>query len=297
MRTVYLILAHHQPAHLAKLVNSLNCNWATTFIHVDAKFDILQFQRLIHENKNICFLVGNQRIKVNWGGFSQVAAILNLLRAALSSGIEFDRYCLLSGADFPIKDISHIYTEFASQKEFIRIDRELGALSKHRQSKNIKRLYFRDYPQFGGNLISGISPRKLNKKTKFYHGSSWWALTDQSIRYIFNFLKENPDYIDFYRYTNSSDEIFFHSIIKRSPFSENITHDFEREASLDEFLGISEYGCHYICWKEGDRLPKLLDVNDIDSLMNSKALFARKFDKEVSKDLISILEQKILTGG
>ena len=296
MRTAYLILAHHQPAHLANLVNSINCDWATTFIHVDAKSDILQFQRLIPEDKNICFLVGNQRTKVNWGGFSQVLAILNLLRAALSSGIEFDRYCLLSGADFPIKDISYIYTEFASQKEFIRIDRELGTSSKHRQSKNIKRLYFRDHPQFGGNLISGILPRSLNGKIGLYHGSQWWALTDQSIRYIFDFLKRDPAYINFYKYTNASDEIFFHSIIKSSPFSENITHDFEKPLYLSDSASTNEYGCHYINWRKGDRSPKLLDANDICSLMNSKALFARKFDKEVSKDLISILEQKILTG-
>lgn len=297
MRTAYLILAHHQPAHLAKIINAINCDWATIFIHVDFKVDILPFKTLIYEDKNILFLKRNQRIEVNWGGFSQVAAMLNLLRAALSSDIEFDRYCLLSGADFPIKDISYIYAEFASQKEFIRIDRELGASSKHRQSKNIKRLYFRDYPKFGGNLIPGILPRRLNRKIGFYHGSQWWALTDQSIKYIFNFLKRDPAYINFYKYTNASDEIFFHSIIKSSPFDENITHDFEKPLYLSDSASANEYGCHYISWRKGGRSPKVLDANDIDFLVNSKALFARKFDEKVSKDLISILEQKILTGG
>ena len=296
MITAYLILAHHQPAHLARLVKAISCDWAYVFIHIDAKFDILQFKKLISEDKNITFLKENQRIKVNWGGFSQVAAILNLLRAALSSGRSFDRYCLLSGADFPIKDIDYIQAQFATQQEFIRIDRPLGASSKHRQSKNVKRFYFRDYPQLGGNWISGIMPRNSNGKIKLYHGSQWWALTDEFIKYTFSFLRDNPDYIDFYKYTNASDEIFFHSIIKHSPFSENITHDFEKMACLSDFMNVNEYGCHYIIWEKGARSPKVLDASDIIFLVNSKALFARKFYEKISEESISILEQKGIVG-
>ena len=295
-KTAYLILAHHQPAHLAKLLKAISCDWAYVFIHIDAKADILQFKKLIPEDKNITFLKENQRIKVNWGGFSQVAAILNLLRAALSSGIEFDRYCLLSGADFPIEDISCIQAQFATQKEFIRIDRQLGASSNHRQLKNVKRFYFRDYPEFGGNWLSGIVPRNLNWKIKLYHGSQWWALTDKFIKYTFSFLEDNPDYINFYKYTNASDEIFFHSIIKHSPFSEHITHDFEKIACLSKFMSMNEYGCHHMIWSEGARSPKVLDSSDINFLINSQALFARKFDEKISEELISILEQKGTVG-
>jgi Core-2/I-Branching enzyme len=296
MKTAYLILAHHQPTHLAKLVKAISCDWAYIFIHIDAKSDILQFKQLISEDKNITFLKEKQRIKVNWGGFSQVAAILNLLRAALSSGIAFDRYCLLSGADFPIKDLNYIQAQFATQKEFIRIDRQLGASSHHRQSKNVKRFYFRDYPEFGGNWLSGIIPRNLNTKIKLYHGSGWWALTDEFIKYTFSFLKDNPDYINFCKYTNSSDEIFFHSIIKHSPFSGNITHDFEKVTCLSDFMSMNEYGCHYAIWDKDARSPKVLDASDISLLLNSKALFARKFDEKISEDLISILEQKGTVG-
>jgi Core-2/I-Branching enzyme len=292
-KTAYLILAHHQPAHLAKLVKSIRCDWAYIFIHVDAKFDMLQFKQLIFEDRNIIFLKENQRVKVNWGGFSQVTAILNLLKVALSlSSVAFDRYCLLSGSDFPIKELSYIQTQFSSQKEFIRIDRELGTSSNPKQSKKVKRFYFRDYPEFGGNWLSGIVPRKLNAKTKLYHGSQWWALTDEFIKYTFSFLKDNPDYIDFYKYTNASDEIFFHSIIKHSPFSENIIHDFEKSACLSDFMSVNEYGCHYMSWGEGDRSPKILDASDISFLIDSTALFARKFDEKISAELISILAQK-----
>lgn len=91
MKIAYLILAHHQANYLQKLVNFIHCDWENIFIHIDAKFDIVQFQRLIPEDHNICFRVGSKRVKVNWGGFSQVTATLNLLKAALSSDIEFLR--------------------------------------------------------------------------------------------------------------------------------------------------------------------------------------------------------------
>jgi Core-2/I-Branching enzyme len=291
-KIAYLILAHHQPNHLAKLVKSIDCDWAYILIHIDAKSDILQFKQLIPEDKNIIFLKENQRIKVNWGGFSQVTATLNLLKVALSLGVAFDRYCLLSGSDFPIKELSYIQTQFSSQKEFIRIDRELGTSSNPKQSKKVKRFYFLDYPELGGNWLSGKLPRKLNRKIRLYHGSQWWALTDEFIKYTFSFLKDNPDYLNFHKYTNAPDEIFFHSIIKHSPFSENISHDFEKIACLSEFMSMNEHGCHYIHWTEGHRSPKILDVNDLDSLINSQALFARKFDEKLSEKPISILEQK-----
>ncbi len=296
-KIAYLILAHHQPTHLAKLVKSIHCDWVYIFIHIDAKFDILQFKQLIYEDKNIVFLKENQRIKVNWGGFSQITATLNLLKVALSLGVAFDRYCLLSGSDFPIKELSYIQTQFSSQREFIRIDRELGTSSHPKQSKKVTRFYFHDYPKLGGNWLSGLVPRKLNGKIKLYHGSQWWALTAEFIKYTFSFLRDNPNYINFYKYTNASDEIFFHSIIKHSPFLENITHDFEKTACLSDFMSINEYGCHYICWNEGHRSPKILDVNDLDSLINSKALFARKFDEKISEELISILDPLVGEGG
>ena len=60
-KTAYLILAHHQPAHLTKLVKAISCDWASVFIHIDAKADIFQFKKLISEDKNIIFLKENQQ--------------------------------------------------------------------------------------------------------------------------------------------------------------------------------------------------------------------------------------------
>ena len=55
MKMAILIMAHHQPAHLAKLVQILNCDW-TRILHIDRKVDIAEFIRLAPKHKNINYL-------------------------------------------------------------------------------------------------------------------------------------------------------------------------------------------------------------------------------------------------
>jgi hypothetical protein len=114
------------------------------------------------------------------------------------------------------------------------------------------------------------------------------------VRYIFQFLEENSDYMVFHKYTRGPDEIFFHSIIKSSPFAGHIIHDFEKVMSLTKYFESNEHGCHYIDWNnKGDSLPKVLDVSDTALLKKSAALFARKFEEGRSSALLKQLEEVI----
>jgi hypothetical protein len=65
-------------------------------------------------------------VKVYWRGYSIIIATLNLLRAAMDWGVDFTRYCLLSGSDFPLKKNSHIEEVFSTSTEFLRVDRKLN---------------------------------------------------------------------------------------------------------------------------------------------------------------------------
>lgn len=295
MKVAYLILAHHQPQHLARLVDALKADWSSIFIHIDAKADISKFRSLIPENDKIVFLKGNQRVKVYWGGFSQILATLNLLQKAASFRDDLTRYCLLSGSDFPIKSQEQIKAEFSTQKEFIRIDRKLSNSNQHRQSRNIKFFYFRDRPTIQGNWLSGFLPRPRYKGLTIYHGAQWWSLTRECIDYLFSFLDQNADYLRFHRYANCSDEMFFHSIVKQSPFCEHITHDFETLDTSSNLLNSKVHGCHYIEWAEGSKSPKILTTADLSSIITPEALFARKFDQTMSQELVEQLQGNVLT--
>ncbi len=290
MNVAVLILAHDQPAHLARLVKALRSDWTRVFIHIDAKVDIASFQQHIPEGEKVKFLKGQDRIEVAWGGFSIVKATLRLLKASLSDEERFDRFCLLSGSDFPIRRLEDMRDGLDSEKEFMRIDRRLDASDNNSHCRYVRYFHFLDGPRIKG--AKSKKPRKVYSGISLYHGCAWWSLTEGCIKYIVDFVERNGDYTDFHTYTLCPDEIFFHSIVKRSPFAARITHDFETVEDLDAFFALNEHGCHYIDWtSKGVPLPKVLNETDLDDLRSSGAYFARKFREEASNKLLQRIER------
>ena len=289
-----MIMAHDQPNHLVKLVEFLSCDWMHIFIHIDKKIDVAGFPKCISKHKNITIFDDNHRTMVTWGGFSIVKTILNLLEASLNFEDHFDRFCLLSGSDFPIKTLDEIKNCFNSEKEFMRVDRRLDASCNNGHCKNVRYFHLNDspFPKIT-SLIPKIN-RKAYDKITLYHGSNWWALTEGCIKYIIKFIQRNNDYVSFHRYTHCPDEIFFHSIVKSSPFAANLTHDFEKANDLTSYFALNEHGCHYIDWNaKGVTLPKVLNEGDLNNLLSSRALFARKFREDISGNLLQMLRKSI----
>jgi hypothetical protein len=284
-------LAHHQPAHLARLVAVLDHSDCTFFVHIDGKVADTAFRGALGERRNVFFV--ENRYAVNWGGYSQVQATLALLSAARGSGSCFHRYCLLSGSDYPIQSNPRIQAEFASGKEFMRIDRRIGASEDNSHCRNVMFYWCVDNPEPG--VQSGTVRRDPYSGIGLYHGAQWWALTHECVEYILRFLAAHADYEAFFRQVLCPDEIFFHSIVKASPFASRITHDFEAAADAEAFSLSNEHGCHYIDWnaKGEDRLPKVLDLADLDRLRSSEALFARKFQEARSAALVSRLDRML----
>ena len=293
MKAAILITAYHQPDHLAKLVEFLTCHWTHIFIHIDKKFDIVPFSKCIPQAQNITFI--NNRIEVNWGGFSQVLATLNLLHASLQFGEHFDRFCLLSGSDFPIKPLHDIKAAFNSEKEFMRIDRRLHLSENNRHVDFVKYFHFVDSPFAKTTAPPPKITRKIYDKISLYHGCQWWCLTLECVKYIIEFLQENNDYLIFHKHTFVAIEIFFHSIVKSSPFAANITHDFEKAKDIKRHYASGDRGIHYIDWntKGVSRPPKVLNEKDLNNLLSSQALFARKFEEGISDNLLQALEKYI----
>jgi hypothetical protein len=84
--------------------------------------------------------------------------------------------------------------------------------------------------------------------------------------------------------------------VKQSPFASRITHDFETASSPIEYFLSNEHGCHYIDWNaQGESLPKVLELEDLDKLLGCQCLFARKFDERRSAALVERFEH-MLTG-
>lgn len=309
MNIAYLIAAHDQPMHLARMVNALESENSYIFIHIDQRVDISHFQKYVFDCPRLTFLSDSERMAVYWGGFNQVQTALNLVKAAYSSNIPFSRYCLLSGSDYPIKDQAAIQQRLSAPTEYIsidrRLDRKLQSSVKKRHLKNIKRLYWRDNPHLWQRLVSGFIPRNAVAHIPVYHGSQWWSLTHECISYILDFVADCPQYIEFFKHTHCADEMFFHSVVKASPFADHIFQDPKRNAPIEHFplkhlsseaIALENvHACHYIDWSTKARSPKVLDMTDIDALNRSPALFARKFRENVSDKLIESLSAEIET--
>ena len=115
----YLILAHHQPKQLLRLVKAIYTPNTVIYIHLDLKRDSKPFTTLFarHHLTDVLFI--KDRVNVYWGGFSMVKATLNLMQKA-SADYPYKYYHLLSGSDFPIKSNEYIARFFSkSSKEYI----------------------------------------------------------------------------------------------------------------------------------------------------------------------------------
>lgn len=297
MQVAFIILAHYQPDHLARLVKRISTPWNTIFIHIDKKSNIKKFKSLVEEKENIIFVDEKRRVNVSWCGFSTVKAILNMIDMARQHQRDFDRYCLLSGTDYPIKNTEEIFKGLKNDTEFIFVGSKMSDRStSNTHAHFIKYYHFDDTPLLKTLRLSARLWRRPYGKIELYHGSQWFCLSKQAVEYALDFINRNPDYMRYMKYTHCSDEIFFTSIIKSSPYSDKISFDFEREISRSSFYSHRELGIHYIDWdnpSNNDCSPRVLTMLDKDSLQNTNALFARKFDQNESFYLLDYIDKLI----
>lgn len=118
LRHAYLIMAHNNFEILEKQVLLLDSPNADFYIHVDKKAGAFPAEALaaLPQHSKIVF---TDRTDVHWGGYSQIACELLLLKASLPG--EYDYYHLLSGVDMPIKPRKQIegFFQMHSDKEFL----------------------------------------------------------------------------------------------------------------------------------------------------------------------------------
>jgi hypothetical protein len=298
MKIAYLILAHHQPAMLARLIRSLGSTGAKFFIHLDRRAALRPFIDKTGNPPATVFLQDADRKIVNWGGFSQVAATLNLINAARRDG-GFDRFCFLSGADYPIKPLSHIISAFASDDEFIQIQRRLVPQGGMTFEIRANRIFLGDHPftnpRTGPKLITSILggierrlPREFPAGITLYYGLNWWCLTSPAIEAIFRAMQSEPAFTSWCRRTLSSDEIFFQTLIKKTEFASKVLYEYDAKTQQP---GEIFNAMHYIDWWNGNpTVPRILEIEDLPALRATGALFARKFDEARSAPLLDAID-------
>lgn len=282
MVIAYLILAHNTPNHLRRLIRALDSPEARFFVHVDRKADLAVFRRGLTQS-NVVFIA--DRVAVYWGEFSQVSAIICLLRESQSSRADY--FCLLSGSDYPLRGPRYIQDFFARHqgREFMN----LVPIPCPAVGKLLDRVeQYRFQTPWNGFFAIRVVARLndlLNRRLQFsrnysralhglrpYGGSTWWALTNEACRHILDFIDDRPDVVRFFTHGYLPDESFFQTIIGNSPFA----------ARVDRNLTFAD-------WSRPGGGPAVIDADHLDTFLGAEAvladdtygrgelLFARKF--------------------
>jgi hypothetical protein len=295
VKIAYLILAHNNPKHLQRLIRALSSSLSAFFIHIDRKSRLGDFSNV--NGDNVYF--AQERIPVYWADFSQVEAILVLLRIALAEQHRFDYFVLLSGTDYPLQPASYIESFFErnSGKEFMNIVQ----MPCEAVGKPISRLTTYK-PRPGDSKIAkimrkllvktGAIPADRNYKSHLrnlvpHGGSAWWALSREACEYIQSFADNEPQVVNFFKHTVCPDESFFQTILGNSSCKARM----QRNLTYTDWSGGGSSPA-YITEKHLELFAASSSIILDDAYGAGEILFARKFSDE-AKDIVIRLDQLI----
>lgn len=292
MKKAYIILAHKNIEQLLRLVKRLDDHSSLFYIHIDKKLNFLDLELLTRLPGRVQIM---DRMVTRWAGFSLVEATLKAMRAAKDSQINFHTITLLSGQDYPIKSNDYINKFFQHSEQRIFMEHfKIPNYEKWQPRGGMYRLdkYFfglKPHQLFSSravNLVSRYVPflrRNQPKNLQPYAGSQWWTIDSYALDYILHFVDQNPGYSKYHRSTFAPDEVFFQTILLNATderITKSIVNDNKRFAR----------------WQtENISHPEFLNAGAFDNIINSPALFARKFDLEQNPEIFELIDKCCLS--
>ncbi|MGN7785718.1 beta-1,6-N-acetylglucosaminyltransferase [Niabella sp. 22666] len=283
MQLCNLILAHKNPQQTARLLESLYHPDCTTYLHVDKKFSLEPFKKVIKDLSRVRFI--RKRTSVHWGGPSMVYAIAKAILEIQADRQQYDYINLISAQDFPIKPI-HEFVDFLTKnndKQFISyLEGEEADVWWTSAAARFQNYHFNELQVNHKYLAQGwinklLPKRKVPFEWDLVGGNcaTWWTLKLDCAVYMAQKILEDKQVKSFIKLTWGIDEIIFPTLVMNSPF---------RSITINNNL-------RYIDWEEQNAHPKILQMEDYDRLIGSGHFFARKFDESVDSQVLDRLQQ------
>lgn len=259
MKIAALVMAHHRPDCLGRLLSRLQGDLWARYLHVDAKADLAPFTHLLRLVNPV-----PRRMAVYWGTFSQVEVAVALLRYALEDR-ENTHFYTVTGQDYPIKPDSEIASAIARAAyggNFITI-RRMPTRDKP-LSRLEKRYYSRLSPRWRKKLADVLPKRRVDRHLRGlepFAGSAMWVLNRRTGQEMIDFLDDNPWYSAAFRHTKCPDEMFFQTLARH--------------------LGVDvDGGCPTRSfWIQGRSNPELITPAILKEIRGDWHFMARKFDR------------------
>lgn len=284
----YLIIAHNKFEQLNFLLNMLDHEKHDFFVHIDKKVNDFDKQQIIRgvRYSNIFF---TKRIKVTWGGFSQIKSELLLLKEAIKIGC-YEYYHLLSGVDLPIKNCETIYDFFHknAEKNFVTCDFDFVPLERikyyylFQERIGRKNCFLR---KMQGRFLSVQKLLRINrlknKNINWGKGGNWFSINDKLAKYVIekeNWIKK------FFKHTRCADEMFLQTILLNSEFKKTLYLSSDGKTR----------NMRYIDWTRSVNYgPHTFTSQDYENIIASDCMFARKFDIDKDREIIEKIYSKI----
>lgn len=301
MSLAYCVLAHRNPAQVARLLRAI---WSPENIYV------LHYERRtpFPEQKAIEALssqYSNVRVlrsrAVLWGRYSQLKAQLDGLRICTEWGIEWTHYINLTGQDFPLVAQAAIMRELKSKRDISFVSWSDPFTNGEQTDVNdrISRIHL-DSPLLERILgLPGIGRRvkalfgwsnrlpyiPLIRRAKpnffrYYKGANHFILSNEASLYLLDDVR-SQEIVRRLKWTGSPDESVVQTVLMNSRLADRLVND-DRRA---------------IYWERtGDPSPKTLTSADLPRLEAARGagkLFGRKFDDQVDEGVMRILEEQL----
>lgn len=287
-KMAFLISAYTEPSSLHALVKKLDGMLdADFYIHIDKKVPIEPYQSGLMDMPNVYFI--EERIRVYWGGYSQVEMQLSMIREMLSKNTHYERVINLTGMDYPVvkKEVLHEKLR-KSQIEYIcgfDVKNEIDP-GKRRMELKYSCFYLMDTYKFIRALTIRLRlPRLLYRQVEFdlFFGSEYWALTYECIVELYRDYLENKQLQRLLRFSFVPSEAWVHTMFYNSRWRNKAIQP--PKVRYEGLINLSPI----TFFKYGDAI-KILDETDYEDIVDSGRLFARKIITGSSDRLVSLLE-------
>ncbi len=278
----FVIITHTAPEQIVRLIRTLNLVYADPPIVLHHDFD--QSPLVIPLPGNV--QVVRPHISTRWCGYSVVQATLAALALLYGNPVKPDWFALLSGACYPTKPSRAVMSDLENGGFDAYIDYQLidpSQLENELQREWYRRYYSwkfglpkldrRTLPPFLAELTSPYSKHH----TRCYAGSEWLTGNRKVADYILGSEETYSWLAKHLQGRHCPDETYFQTVICNEPA-----------------FRLSKSNYRFIDWSSGDPHPKVLEMDDLKSILSSSAHFARKFapDSPILDRLDDYLEIK-----
>lgn len=280
MKIAHLILTYTNPQLTERLIKAIAHPQFDFYIHVDNKFPVEPYLYL-KKYPNVYFI--DNREDVRWAGYNTIKATFKCIKEIVATGIDYEYINFMSGQDYPLKSAEYMLNFFEQNKgkqfiEYQSIERDWVEAQPR-----ITKYHFTNFTFKGRHriewLVNLLTPkRRLPLDLKPYGKAMFWMMHPERAMYVVNYVESNPQLERFFHFTWGSDEFVFQTILMNSAYKHELVNNDYR----------------YIDWSAGGAHPKVLNITDLEPLLKTDDLFARKVNAEKSGKLLDELDKFIL---